>query len=285
MESRPDPHLKERIHDCIRDWAVEVGGGAETETSVLLFGHRGDQPVVHKVLRKPGDEWHSGEVVAAFDGHGMVRVLEHAEGALLLERLRPGTLLVQLSLAGQDDHAIDILAGVIGAMAPRAAPASTPTAFDWAAGFDRYAPSGDTRIPGIFCSRRARSISGFVTRSPGPGFFMVTCSTTTSSSMKSAGGSRLTPRASWPSRSMKCGAALRNPYERFEPFAETRIIERRIERVTTRLGLDPGRVLSWGFAQGVLSAAWSVEDGQPLDPNNPGLLLAQAIRSMPGALG
>jgi len=285
MESRPDPHLKERIHDCIRDWAVEVGGGAETETSVLLFGHRGDQPVVLKVLRKPGDEWHSGEVVAAFDGHGMVRVLEHAEGALLLERLRPGTLLVQLSLAGQDDHAIDILAGVIGAMAPRAAPASTPTAFDWAAGFDRYAPSGDTRIPGdlLFQAReiylrlchsqsRTRLLHGDLQH------YNVLFD-------EERGWLAIDPKGVVAEPEYEIGAALRNPYERFEPFAETRIIERRIERVTTRLGLDPGRVLSWGFAQGVLSAAWSVEDGQPLDPNNPGLLLAQAIRSMPGALG
>lgn len=105
--------INERVETLVRDWNITVEQTKETETSILAFGRRGDQPVVLKVLRNSGDEWHSGSVLKAFDDRGVVRVFDYAEGALLLERIVPGDSLVNLVLAGQDDAAIDILAGVI----------------------------------------------------------------------------------------------------------------------------------------------------------------------------
>ena len=46
------------------------------------------------------------------------------------------------------------------------------------------------------------------------------------------------------------------------------------------LGLDAGRVLRWTFAQAVLSAIWSVEDGEALAPDAPILELARAAESL-----
>lgn len=107
VEASPDQDLQERIRKHARDWSVQVEHAAETETSVLLFGHRHHQTVLLKVLRHRGDEWRSGEVLDAFEARAAARVYEYAEGALLFERLRPGTALVQLAREGHDDEVVE----------------------------------------------------------------------------------------------------------------------------------------------------------------------------------
>ena len=62
----------------------------ETESSVIAFCTAENKPVVLKLVKQPGDEWRSGEILNAFDGNGVARVYEQAPGAVLLERLRPG---------------------------------------------------------------------------------------------------------------------------------------------------------------------------------------------------
>src|SRR5262249_53589959 len=73
------------------------------------------------------------------------------------------------------------------------------------------------------------------------------------------------------------GAALRNPYERPELHASPEVIERRLGIYHAALGFDVDRARAWAFAQGVLSAIWSIEDGYAVDANHAGLRLATAI--------
>jgi len=82
----------------------------ETESSLIAFGRRGTEQVVLKVVKRPGDEWRSGDVVSAFGGHGVVRALAYEDGAVLLERIVPGTSLVDLTRRGHDQAATEILA-------------------------------------------------------------------------------------------------------------------------------------------------------------------------------
>jgi len=280
MEANPAHDLPHRIEKHVRSWSVQVEHTAETETSILLFGQRRGQPVVLKVLRQPGDEWHSGEVLAAFEERAVVRVYEYTAGALLLEHLRPGTSLVQLVLAGRDDEAIGILSDVIGAMAPGAAPSSTPSVLDWARAFDRYAASGDARIPQDLVAEayavyvrlcqsqsRVRLLHGDLQH------YNILLDA-------QRGWLAIDPKGVVGEPEFEIGAVLRNPYERPGVFAQPAVVERRLERFANKLAIDPGRALSWGFAQAVLSAVWTVEDGLPLGSRDPGLLLAQAIRPM-----
>src|SRR5262249_43428438 len=94
--------LRERIAERLHDWCLEARHTLETESSVIVFGRRGRQLVVLKVARQVCDEWHSGAVLNAFQGNGMARVYDYLGGAVLLERLRPGTLLANLSLNNRD---------------------------------------------------------------------------------------------------------------------------------------------------------------------------------------
>lgn len=119
-------------------WGVAIEQVRETEGSLLGFGVRDGVPVVLKISKHSGDEWNSGDVLKAFGRDGTVRVYECDEGAVLLERLDPGTELVELVRAGRDEEATSILAQVIKGMSNHRPPSVCPTVHDWARGFDRY---------------------------------------------------------------------------------------------------------------------------------------------------
>jgi streptomycin 6-kinase len=98
----------DRLAEYARAWRVNIEHVPETATSVIAFGTRDitageNRRVVLKVIKHPGDEWRSGDILATFDGHGVARVYEHEPGAVLLERLRPGNSLVDLTLNGRDE--------------------------------------------------------------------------------------------------------------------------------------------------------------------------------------
>jgi streptomycin 6-kinase len=130
--------LRTRVEDRIRNWRVEVERISETDSSIIAFGRRGLQPVVLKVVKNPGDEWRAGAIVDAFEGQGVVRVYEHVDGAMLLERLRPGDALASVTLSGDDARATEILADVIRRMIPRPVVDGVPTVHDWGQAFERY---------------------------------------------------------------------------------------------------------------------------------------------------
>jgi streptomycin 6-kinase len=72
------------------------------------------------------------------------------------------------------------------------------------------------------------------------------------------------------------GAALRNPLDRPDLFATLEIVERRLDQFGLALGLDVSRARGWCFAQAVLSAIWSLEDGRAAEAES-ALQLARAL--------
>gem|GEM_PF-340948 len=270
-----------RVEEQARDWRVVVHDVQETPSSFIAFGTRDHRPVVLKVVRQPGDEWRCGEVLAAFDGSGVVRVYEYVEGAVLLERLNPGTALASLSLDGHDEEATEILAEVIHRMSrPQTSLETFITVADWGKGFERYLASGDGQIPIELVER-------------GQHIYLQLCASQQNVRLlhgdlqhynvlfdTERGWVAIDPKGVVGELEYELGASLRNPYERPDLFAAPSMIERRLKQVAARLPLDPERALRWSFAQAVLSAIWSVEDGFAVDARNPALILAQAIWPM-----
>jgi streptomycin 6-kinase len=261
-------------------WRVVPECITETDSSILVFGQRDSQPVVLKVIKRHGDEWRSGEILHAFEGRGVVRVYDYVDGAVLLERLQPGGSLASLSLTGADEEATSKLAQTIGAMSPRVPPTTVPTVAEWGHAFECYAQSGDLQIPKdlldeaqrmhfALCEtqRHVRLLHGDlhhynVLHDAGRGWVAVD------------------PKGVIGELEYEVGAALRNPYERPELVANPAVIRRRVERFASALRLDSTRVLSWAFAQAVLSALWAIEDGVAIEPGHRSLGLAKAIQQM-----
>jgi streptomycin 6-kinase len=270
----------DRIQQHADDWCLLIEESFETETSVISFVSRDSQRLVLKVVKQEEDEWRSGEILEAFNGNGVVRVFEHTGGAMLLERLQPGTSLATLALNGRDEEATDILAGVIEKMSPGEAPHGCSTVKDWAKGFERYLTTGDERIPrelvesggqvfADLCAsqKRTRLLHGDLQH------YNVLLDS-------QRGWLAIDPKGVIGELEYEIGAILRNPFERLDLFLLPATIARRIEQFATRLKLDYERTLRWAFAQAVLSAIWSVEDGFVVGPSHPSLRLAQVIRRM-----
>jgi streptomycin 6-kinase len=76
------------------------------------------------------------------------------------------------------------------------------------------------------------------------------------------------------------GAALRNPVEQPELFAQPSTINKRVDAFAKALSLDAGRILGWAFAQAVLAAVWELEDDGVLSAGIGWIALANAIRPM-----
>jgi streptomycin 6-kinase len=281
MSPPPATDLGRRVEERVRAWRVAVEHRAETESSVLVFGRRDDRPVVLKIVKVGGDEWTSGAVLEAFDGNGVVRVLDQIDGALLLERLSPGTPLTSLVVRGDDHRATGILADVIARMSPRQPPDGTPTAEDWGEGFTRHAASGDASIPrtllleaGRLYAWLCRSQSrvrllhgdlhhGNVLHDSGRGWVAID------------------PKGVVGELEYETGAALRNPQGHPGLFTDPTVITRRVDQLAQALELDAGRILGWAFAQAVLSAIWTVEDGLAFEPHGAACVaLAGVLRTM-----
>jgi streptomycin 6-kinase len=273
--------LMERVEERIRDWGLVVQDILETPGSVVAFGTRGNQPVVLKVLRQPGDEWRSGEVLDAFGAKGMVRIYEYVDGAVLLERLNPGTSLAAMALGGRDEEATEVIAEVIQRMShPRESSKGFTTVEDWGKGFQYYLASGDTQIPSYLIEKGQHLYSKLCASQKEIRLLHGDLQHYNILFDCERGWIAIDPKGVVGELEYELGASLRNPYEKPELFACTEAVEQRLKRYERKLNLDSNRALEWGFAQAVLSAIWTVEDGYAVDAKNPSIMLANAIHPL-----
>ena len=266
-----------RFRELARRWGVTTSEPFETDGSLVAFGHRGADAVVLKVVKNPGDEWKSGDVLRAFGGRGVVRALEQVEGAVLLQRLRPGISLSTVTLAGRDDEATSVLADVIAAMAPSAPPEWCPTVGDWGRGFRWYAESGDTQVPRSLVARAADIHAELCASQRSPRLLHGDFQHYNVLADDDRGWVAIDPKGVVGERECELAAALRNPADNPETFAKPDIVARRVTLLCDRLRLDADRTLRWAYALGVLSAIWHVEDGYAVDESNVPLKLVRAV--------
>lgn len=272
--------LQQRVDECIRKWDLVVQTTLETRSSYLAFGTRGDEGVVLKVIREAGDEWGSGDVLRAFDGRGVVRVYEQMDGAVLLERLQPATALADMALNGGDESAIEAIADVIRRMSnPLAAPACV-TVHDWGNGFQRYREGGDRQVPAELVAHAERLYLDLAMSQRQVRLLHGDLHHYNVLFDSDRNWLAIDPKGVVGELEYEVGAALRNPGGHPELFASPATIETRIARFEAELKLNSERALAWGYAQAVLSAIWTVEDGSMIDSETAGIRLANAIRPM-----
>lgn len=244
--------LLRRLQEHAREWRVVVGDRLETESSLIAFGNRDNLQVVLKVIKQPGDEWQSGEILDAFDGNGVARVYERAPGAVLIERLQPGLSLADMSLTGSDGGATDILAGVIQQMSAGEFPKACPTVQDWAKGFERYKATGDNSIPMRLVEAGHRVYSDLCASQLAPRLLHGDLHHYNVLFDSNRGWLAIDPKGVIGEIEYEIGAVLRNPIERPRLFVSPSIIERRLQQFTRKLNLDFTRGPGLGIRPGCL---------------------------------
>lgn len=201
------------------------------------------------------------DALAGFGDAVAARLLaaDPAEGALLLERLRPGTPLSDLA---DDDTATRIAGGLIGAMRrPVPAGALLAEAAGWVRLLDRARDEAWPLPPGM-PDRAAGLFRELAASAPAP--VLLHGDLHHGNILRDGAGWRaIDPRGLAGDPAFEAAALLRNPPG---AAAVARNAARRIAILAETAGLDPRRVAAWGYAAAVLAACWALEDAEDASP-------------------
>jgi streptomycin 6-kinase len=206
-----------------------------------------------------------------FAGRGCVRLLasDARRGVMLLERLRPGTPLVEIA---DDVQATAIAAGVMRQMArkPFGSGFETrrvspfPTLADWAKAFPRLRAryDGDTGpLPAALVDRAERLFAELIASQAASVLLHGDLHHWNIVAAERQPWLALDPQGVAGEPAYEVGALLRNPYPQIATWPDARRVQaRRIAQLAEELGFDRARIAGWGLAQAMLSACWDLED-------------------------
>ncbi len=247
-------------------WGLELEEARKIETfsSVVAFGRQGPVQIVLKLLKPNSDEGNSWRWLQHHAGRGAVALLDFDQQTILLEQAVPGIELVGLVKAGRDDEATKILCRVINKLhtGNPLIPTGFPTAEDWGRAFERNSRATlAAKIPLELLEK-------------GQATYQELCASQSTRYLlhgdlhhynilhdASKSWQVIDPKGVVGELAYESGAMLRNPIEIPDFYTDPLTISRRVKLICQVLGLDERRVLGWCFAQAVLSAIWTIEDG------------------------
>jgi streptomycin 6-kinase len=258
-------------------------------------------PVVLKVGVPSDTELpREAEALRFYNGRGMARLLDTdlERGALLLERVQPGTTLADtITDAATDESATRVAARVMRRLwrtlplAWRPGAGTTlpfPTAADWALGMERlraefaggagpFPPALVEEAESLFRDLLA-SESETVLLHGDLHHFNILAGRETRAAAGGDSWLAIDPKGLIGEPAYEAGALLRNPMPLLLSLPEPqRVTARRLDVLTEELGLPRERLCGWGMAQAVLSAWWCWEDGADEDCWKPALRCAELL--------
>jgi len=224
-------------------------------SSTLLPVLRAGQPAILKVTAEVEERW-GATLMVWWDGDGAARVLEHEEGALLMERVIGDDSLIAMARSGRDDEASGIICEVAARLhAPRDLP--PPPLIPLPRWFQELAPAAE-RFGGILRQSAAtadellagqRDISvlhgdlhhGNVLDGGSRGWLAID-------------PKRLVGERGFDFANIFCSPDL-------ETATAPGRLARQAHVVAEAAGLERERLLTWILAYAGLSAAWTLGDG------------------------
>ncbi len=233
---------------------------------------RGQQNVVLK-LAGPGQTLsHERLALMQFEGFGAVPLLAASDNFLLMPKVQPGTALSETVLSGNDDDATVIITQVASRLHRAPLGADMRPIPTWHARYDRHAENAALQ-GGLY--ERARLIYEQLSQSQSdPVTLHGDLHHDNILLSANRGWIAIDPKGYVGQPEYEFGALLRNPTKDPRHYADPRIVSQRLETISRLTNYTHQRLLCWAFAQAVLSALWSLEDG--LDPLR-GLSTANAI--------
>jgi streptomycin 6-kinase len=256
-----------RIKTLEEKWGIQVSEPFQPMSYNYVAPARridGTEAVVK--LGPPGDAIaREAECLRWFDGNGAPILWDYdaLQGALLLERIRPGS-----SIKGLDEErAIKAAANVMLKLhKPVGMNAPFPTLQDWGQGFqrlrDRYA-GGSGPLPARLVDEGEETFTYLARSSADPVLLHGDLHHENVLAGDRQPWVAIDPQGVIGDPSYEVGAFLRNPVPVMMDWPNLgAIMKRRVDMFSQLLGLEARRIAQWGFAQGVLSAIWSLEDHQ-----------------------
>lgn len=256
------PALLDRL--C-RRWSLQIEEPLrDLSYNFVARARRDDGSAVILKVGVPNDEL-LGEIGALrhYDGRGCVLLLEAAPelGAMLLERLEPGTMLVNID----DDRATHIAAEVMQTLwRPLPKSHSFVTIAQWAKGLERLRATFDGGS-GPFAPRLVdvaeRLFADLLASSAEPVLLHGDLHHYNILAAERAPWLVIDPKGVSGEPLYETGALLRNPMPQVAGWPDLRSrLARRVHILAEHLGADHERIVAWGLAQAVLSSWWNYED-------------------------
>jgi streptomycin 6-kinase len=254
------------VDACAQQWSLSVGAPIENLAYNYIapaVGADGCKAMLK--IGVPNPELESEiEALTLYDGGGSVRLLaaDRGRGALLLERLVPGTQLLALA---DDEEATRVAAEVMRRLwRPVDAVPTLPTVARWAAGLGRmrrHFDGGTGPLPARLVERAEALFAELLATMESPVLLHGDLHHGNILRAEREPWLAIDPKGVIGEPAYEPGALLRNMRPELRGGPRPReIMARRVEILAEELGLDRERLLAWGLAQAVLSAWWSIED-------------------------
>lgn len=253
--------------ECAQRWSLTLAGpGTAPSYNYIVPATTSEgEPVLLKAGYPAHELQHEIDALVHYDGRGAVRLLEADPGigALLLERLLPGTLLSSLS---DDDEATAIAASLMPELwRPAPAAHTFPSVEDWAGGLVKLREQFDGGTGPLPTGLVERAEGLFSELLPSQTDRVVLHGDLHHENILRAQRRpwlSIDPKGVVGERCYETGALLRNTWGKLASRASLPEVQaRRIAILSDVLGLDRERVRGWAVAQAVLSAWWCVEEG------------------------
>lgn len=274
------PALLENLR---RRWSLEIEQPlSDLSYNFVAQARRRDGTPVMLKAGVPDDELLS-EIAALrhYDGRGCVMLLEADPdvGAMLLERLEPGTMLVDLD----DERATRIAAEVMQTLwRPLPRLHSFVTVEQWAQGLERLRATfdgGSGPFPPQLVEAAEQLFADLLASSSEPVLLHGDLHHYNILAAQRAPWLVIDPKGVSGEPLYETGALLRNPMPQVGGWPDLRrTLTRRVDILAEQLEADRARIVAWGLAQAVLSSWWSYEDEG--EKGEEALVVAEALLTM-----
>lgn len=222
-------------------------------------------PVVLKVSRHVEETRNEIAALQLWDGDGAARLVEAdpESGALLIERLEPGTMLLDVA-AADDDAATLVAAGILRGLwrSPPAGHGLRPLA-SWCDAYERNrdALSRGVGVFPVALFREADALrADLLASTERPSVLHGDLHHYNILRAQRSPWLAIDPKGLLGDRCFDLCQFLRNPLPAGVP---PRVNRRRLDIFCTELALERDRVKAWCLVHAVLDACWAYEDGNP----------------------
>ncbi|MGH2460015.1 MAG: aminoglycoside phosphotransferase family protein [Chloroflexota bacterium] len=221
---------------------------------------------VFKVSRHVDETRNEIAALRLWDGQGAARLLgaEPDDGALLIERLDPGAMLVEVA-DSDDDAATVIAAGVLRQLwRPASEAHGLRSLASWCDAYDRHREAlsrGDAGFPAALFQRADTLRRDLLASTETPTVLHGDLHHFNVLRARRAPWLAIDPKGLVGDRCFDVCQFFRNP----RPMPPE-VNRRRLDLFCAELGLDRARTKAWCFVHAVLDACWDFEDGNDWAP-------------------
>jgi streptomycin 6-kinase len=256
--------LTSLVGDLARQWDVVVGPPFELSYNYVAPARRFDG--TEAVLKVGFPRHELGREISAvrlYAGEGMCRLLEADEPryAMLLERLRPGEMLVELTRT--DDEAATRIGAAVMRKLWRPVPQGQPfrPIAEWFQAFDRHRATygGPGPFPASILDRADALADELLASAPSQVLLHGDFHHYNVLSAQRAPWLAIDPKGMIGDPGYEVGPFLLNP-DLNGAERQPHVLRRRLDILADELSYDRTRLRDWAIAHAVLSACWCAED-------------------------